>query len=216
VIGIGSGMIAGDKLDETIVYLLEQADQVVLVVPPDAASWEQIDKVCAQIKTAIRPEKTNQFIVGNRTRALQASIPLAGHADFDVPFLPDLPPLAGRTTKTLPHALLDAAAILADRLGRINQIGVYIPTTSDTSRYVTQTLAFLGNLFGETSNQPQGVWDNDQVGLVSDKIYVVKTSVTRSDMDHYLGQVLEFVEKLKLELNQEAMALEVNQKLMLI
>lgn len=223
VIGISSELAETPELDETVIYLLEQADQVVLVAPPDASSWEQINALSARLKLAIRPDKTSQFIVCNRTTEQQAHLPQAGRVDFDIPFLPELPPLPERAAKALPNALIDVTAILTDRMGRTNQIGVYIPTTigvdasADTSSYVNRTLAFLGKLFGgATSNQAQGVWNSDQVGLVSEQVYVVRTYVTKADMDHYLGQVLEFVEQLKQELQQEAMALEVNQKMMLI
>jgi hypothetical protein len=87
----------------------------------------------------------------------------------------------------------------------------------DTSIYVKETMDFLGSIFGgATSNQAQGVWNSDDSGLVNETIHIVRSYVTESDMDKYLPDVLEYVEKLKAELRQEAMAVEVNQKLLLI
>lgn len=40
--------------------------------------------------------------------------------------------------------------------------------------------------------------------------------VTQTDLDRHLASLLDFVEGLKLELKQEAMALEINERLMLI
>lgn len=210
------------KIDETVIYLLEQADQVVLVVPPEHRAWVAFEALLPQIKAAIHPEKTGVLVVGNRPdKKYHRGTPL-GRVDFDIPYMDDLPPLSDCTAHP-PAPLADVCTVLADRLGRTNQIGVYIPTTVDvkqlldTSAYVDETLEFLGRLFGgATSNPAQGVWNSDQVGLVSETIYIVRTYVTKSDIDRHLGDVLEFVERLKNELNQEAMALEVNQKLMLI
>ncbi len=47
-------------------------------------------------------------------------------------------------------------------------------------------------------------------------INVVQTFVTKSDIDRHLGDVLAFVEQLKTDLNQEAMALEINHNIMLV
>jgi hypothetical protein len=44
----------------------------------------------------------------------------------------------------------------------------------------------------------------------------VQTYVTKTALDRHLGEVLEYVEKLKTELGQEAMALEVNRNIMLV
>ena len=115
--------------------------------------------------------------------------------------------------------------MLADRLGRTNQIGIYIPTTTDvdqeidTSGYIQKTITFLGEIFGgamASSSEAHGVWNSEEVGLVSETIHIVRTFVTQAELDRYLGDVLEYIERLKFVLRQEAMALEVNQKLMLI
>ena len=112
---------------------------------------------------------------------------------------------------------------LADRLGRTNQISVFIPTTVDVNQtvdtqiYVDRTLALLGRFFrGATSSQAQGVWKSEEVGLVGETVYIVRSYATKLALKNHLPEVLLFVEQLKEELSQEAMAVEVNQKLMLI
>jgi hypothetical protein len=141
----------------------------------------------------------------------------------DIPFLASLPSSVEQRLDTLPPSLAQVAQALADRLGRTHQIGVYVPTTlgvnqsADTRIWLEKTLAFMGQLFGgATSHQAQGMWGSQTAELVSETIYIVKSYVTQSDLDKHLPTVVEYVESLKHELKQEAMALEVNQKLMLI
>ncbi|HYP21928.1 MAG TPA: hypothetical protein VEY08_17800, partial [Chloroflexia bacterium] len=123
----------------------------------------------------------------------------------------------------LPPALSSVAATLADRVKRTNQVRMYIPTTMDvdrqidTSLYVQRALDLLGDLFGgATSDDAKGVWKSDTEGLVGETVYIVTSYVTQTDLDRHLARIVDFVEGLKHELKQEAMALEVNEKLMLI
>jgi len=212
-------------IGEKSAYLLEQADQVILVTPPDQASWGCVGELSARLKTMLRPDKSSQFTVVNRASQPGEVTPAAGRAEFDIPFLASLPSPAEQRLDNLPGPLAQAAQALANRLGRTCQIGVYVPTTigvnqsADTSASLAlrETLAFMGQLFGgATSNQAQGIWGSESADLVSETIYIVKSYVTQCDLDRHLPAVIEYVESLKQELKQEAMALEVNQKLMLI
>ncbi len=219
VIGLSS------QVDDTITYMLEKANQVVIVTSPDSESWAEATQLVAELKANIHPERTSLLMVVNRKSSDQMALPLAGNADFDIPFLSNLPPLNQLTEDKVPDSLKDTAQHLADRLGRTNQVGIYIPTTTDvdqvvdTSSYIQETKAFLGKIFGgavATSSEAQGVWNSEEIGLVSETIHIVRTYVTQTELDRYLGDVLEYVEGLKGKLKQEAMALEVNQKLLLI
>lgn len=212
------------KADDAFTYLLERASQVVIVTPPNREGWHQVSEFLAFLKSAIHPENTTLFTIVNHGEDEDSdAMPPTLHADFDIPTLDINSPLGQRKYEDLPEPLLHVVLSLADRLGRTNQICVYIPTTVDvdktldTSVYVEKTLAFMGRLFGgATSSQASGVWNSHQAGLVSEVIYLVRSYVKQSDLDKHLGEVLEFVEKMKVDLKQEAMALEVNQKLMLI
>ena len=87
----------------------------------------------------------------------------------------------------------------------------------DTSVYVQKTLDFLAERFGgATSKEAQGVWNSKDSGLVGEKVFIVNTFVSRAAMNMYLDEVVEFIKGIKVDLRQEAMALEVNQKLTLI
>jgi CRP-like cAMP-binding protein len=214
--------LPGDVGDRAA-YMLERADQVVIVASPDPDAWAQVAELIAFLKRYLRPEKSGLFTVVNRTTPEEADMPAAGRANYDLPLLETLPPLPEQRYDTLPTPLAGVTKALADSLGRTSQIGIYIPTTigvthkTDTTAYVERTLAFLGQLFGgATSKRGQGVWNSEEVGLVSEEIIIVQTFVTENDLDRHMAAVIEYVEEIKEELQQEAMAIEVNQKLILV
>jgi CRP-like cAMP-binding protein len=212
-----------EGISDKSAYWIEQADQVILVTPPDQASAKSAGELRARLKGMARPDGANWFTVVNRASpADQASAAVEG-AEYDIPYLPDLPPLADLRPDNLPAALAQTVQALANRLGRTYWIGIYVPTTiavnqqADTHACLDKTLAFMGQLFGgATSHQVQGVWGSQSADLVSETIFIVRSYVTRNDLDCHLPSVIEYVESLKQELKQEAMAIEVNQRLMLI
>ena len=210
------------KIDENTTYMLEKANQVIVVCGPNET--DQINALVSNIRSHIHPERTNILT------AIQADPDDYDQfndnvVDFIIPQIASQFSLRNISQETAPPDIANITHALADRLGRTNQIGVYIPTTTDvdqvmdTTTYIDKTISFLGRLFGgeaATSSKAHGVWNSEEVGLVSEAIYIVRTFVTQAELDRYLGDVLEYVEQLKEELSQEAMAVEVNQKLMLI
>lgn len=214
-----------DKVGESVHYLLERASQVIFVAPPDEKSWARLGRLKTGLKPYLRPERTGLLTIINRTSPAHRQMKAPGQADFDLPYLAGLPPVSvmGQPETPLPAALAGATKAIVDRLGRTHEIAVYIPTTIDvdqsldTTAYVQSTLAFLGKRFGgATSSQAQGVWDSEEAGLVSETVHIVKAFVTQSEIDRYLNELLDYVTKMKTELKQEAMALEVDQKFMLV
>jgi CRP-like cAMP-binding protein len=209
--------------DDNLAYLLEHADQIVVVTSPQPTEAEKLGALLIELKIGIRADNTNLYIISNRAKADESALPVPPYADFDIPFINNIPDMAQITSANMPLPLASVASTLADRLRRTNQVSLYIPTTVDvdqaldTSAYVRQTLDFLGGLFGgATSDDAQGVWKSDDAGLVDETIYIVTSFVTQSDLDQHLSSILDYIDRLKLELKQEAMALEVNRKLMLI
>ena len=214
---------APESVSDKIPYLLDHADQVIIVTLPDPVSRGRARDLRAALKAFISPEQTSLFTVINRANREDATVPAAGQAEDEIPFLESLPPLMEQRRDNLPEPLAQVARSLGNRLGRTNQIGVYIPTTvgvdrsADTKAYLEKTLSFMGQLFGgATSSQAQGMWSSSKAELVGEAIYIVRSYVTQSDLDRHLPEVIEYAESLKQELKQEAIALEVNQKLMLV
>jgi hypothetical protein len=153
----------------------------------------------------------------------EASEPMNTIPDFVVPFLGNLPPILEQRAENLPESLKKILEEMLNRLGMTNQIGIYIPTTvavdqlADTSTHVQKTLAFMGRIFGgATHEQVHGVWNSSEAGLVTENIHLVRSFCSQTTLDGQMGTVIDYVEALKKELQQEAMAIEVNQKLMLI
>jgi CRP-like cAMP-binding protein len=205
------------EIDETVIYMLQRAAQVVVVVAPDRAHWDRLNTLRHRLKAVIRPEKTSLLVVCNRPDPKYRGVEPPQPPDFDIPWLDALPPLDHRRTATLPPALAETATTLASRLGRTNQIGIYLPVKQEPSPHVSQVTAFLSQRFGSAAGYASAaVAGKEPVGMAGDKIYLIQTYVTKTDMDRYLGDVLAFVEKLKTELDQDVMALEVNHNVMLI
>ena len=208
-------------IEEGVAYFLERADQVVVVASPDKDIEPRLNALLARIKRHIHPERAALFTVINRPLSRHKTAPAPDGIDFDLPFLPQSPRIAGM--EPLDASLIEWATALVNRLGRAHQIAVYIPTTInvnqeiDTRPYVERALAFLGERFGgATSREADGVWHSDAIGLVNEKVFIVRSYITQADMTAHLDDVIAFVERLKTELQQEAMAVEVDQRLMFV
>ncbi|RMF50503.1 MAG: cyclic nucleotide-binding domain-containing protein [Chloroflexota bacterium] len=211
--------------EETIGYLAGYADQIVLVGAPTPESLAQLAALNSSIRRQVNVEKVGIFRVLKHTSPDQAAYTESLRADFTLPYYADFAPYAALSPEELPEAIRHFTTTLVNRLGRTNAISLYIPTTIDvntaldTQPYVERTLAFLGQLFGgatTTTMQARGVWNSAEVGLVSENIHIVRSYATQADLDAHLQKILDYVEQLKRELRQEAMAVEINQKLMLI
>ncbi len=207
-----------DEVDEGTAYMLKRANQVVLVAPPDPSAWEHLKRLRVSLKDHLRSEKTSVFTVINRSRAEDRALPAPGPADFDLPFLENLP-----AETTLSKPLVELTKAIMNRLGRTSEIAVYIPTTievnkkTDTSYYVKQTMAFMAEHFGgATSRQAEGVWGSAEAGLVDEQVYIVRSFVMPAEVNVHLDALLQYVADLKQKLRQEAIALEVDRKFMLV
>ena len=75
----------------------------------------------------------------------------------------------------------------------------------------------MGEKFGgATSSQARGVWNSDDSGIVSEVVHLVVSYTTEDDLNRFANEVIEFIKLLKDELQQEAMALEINKKMILV
>ena len=213
-----SGILA-QQLD----VLVSSASQIVMVSSSRQEDWEYAQKVTASLKPYIRTNKTRLFTVVNHIDPEVSDELSEATPDYEIPFLINLPPIAERRVENLPEPLTEVIIEIFKLLGYTNQIGVYIPTTIavdqkvNTSEYVEKTLSFMGKLFGGATYQKvQGVWNSQEAGLVQEDIHLIRSYCSQPVLDKHMGEVVDYVETLKQELQQEAMALEVNQKLMLI
>lgn len=67
-----------------------------------------------------------------------------------------------------------------------------------------------------TSSQARGVWNSEASGLVSEAVHLVVSHTTEDDLNRFANDVIEYTRSLKHEMRQEAMALEINKKLILV
>jgi CRP-like cAMP-binding protein len=209
------------EIDGATAYILERADQVIVVLPPTESAWQKAEKLYDQLSEKLRPEKTSLFFVINHRNLDMTSS--AAHADFEIAHSDSMPSLGRHTPNNLPETFTKAAVVLASRLGRSNQISVYLMPTVDGDNviepdtYVNKTLSVFSTRFGEaSSSQAHAVWESEEAGLVSETVHIVRSYATQVDLDKYLPDVMEHMEWLKQELKQEAIAVEINQKLVLI
>ncbi|MEM6346620.1 MAG: cyclic nucleotide-binding domain-containing protein [Bacteroidota bacterium] len=214
-----------DSIDDATQAFMERADLVVIMGPPTREGIQRIKSLQKKLKAQIRLEETGFVTVVNRSRKEQELLEFPDIADFELPFLADFPAfnLKARDSRELPGPLEEILNNCVERLERTNSIGIFIPTTldvdqeADTTPYMDKTLGFMAERFGgATCKIANGVWHSEKLGLVGEVVYIVHSYITRNDLNLYLDEVVEYIKGLKKELRQEAMALEVNNKLTLI
>ena len=101
-----------------------------------------------------------------------------------------------------------------------HRVAAYIPATIDVNTeidntpYVDHMAAIMSECFGGATSSPaNGYWMSNSVGLVKEKTTIVFAYA--ADLDK-LDAVIDYLIQLKSELNQEAMALEVDGKMYFI
>jgi hypothetical protein len=99
------------------------------------------------------------------------------------------------------------------------QLGIYLPKVVNPGGRdpVSETLVFFGWLFGgATCCAARGVWASRDGGLVEDELWIIRSFTTEAGLKKHLRAVVRYAEALKIELRQEAIALEVRDLLRLI
>lgn len=109
------------------------------------------------------------------------------------------------------------------RLSLTQTVAIFIPSTVDVDQAVDNeaqvqaALAFLGHLFGgATSSDGEGVWRSEESGLVVERVTIVRSFVSDKALKKHLDEVIHFAVRLKEEMKQEAVAIDVNNELVLV
>ncbi len=211
--------------NENVGQILENVDQVIVVGSGDQDHWDAISNLHKSIKSQIENNNTKIFtiLINN---SLQEDFNILPQPDFNVIFsneTTDYQLWSGDNAHLASASFDEAVETFVDRLQRNNHIGIFIPTTFDvntyfdTTPYIDRTLAFLGERFGgATSEEVKGIWNSEEIGLVGETLFKVHTYATSRDLKEYLDEVVEYIREIKEDLKQEAMAVEINQKLTLI
>lgn len=102
-------------------------------------------------------------------------------------------------------------------------VKVYVPSTTDvdvvtdTQEWVDHFLKLLSEEFGGATSTPAlGAWISDTGALVKEDVTIVFAYCTQDDLQKNIGAVIEGAELMKSDLHQEAIAVEINNKLYLL
>lgn len=100
---------------------------------------------------------------------------------------------------------------------------IYIPGTIninrdiDNAKHVNAVATMFADMFGgATSQDVTGYWVSSDHGIVTEKITQVYSFSKTEDINKHLPKILAYCERLKVELQQEAISLELNGKLYFI
>lgn len=104
-----------------------------------------------------------------------------------------------------------------------SRMTIYIPSTVninqeiDNIKHVEEAAAMLAGFFGgATSTDAAGYWLSNSAGLVREKSTMIFAYCSEADLEKHIDHVVEYCEKLKVELKQDAIALELNGKMYFI
>lgn len=211
--------------DEDLSQIIENVDQIIVVGSSHKSHWKAISNLHKTIKSEVKGNNTKIFTILINNDSNQ-SFNIFPPPDFKVVFSDETTNYqlwSEENSDLASKSFNEAVETFVDRLQRNNHIGIFIPTTFevnkyfDTTPFIDRTLSFLGSRFGgATSEEAKGIWNSEDIGLVGEKLFKVHAYATSDDLKKYLDEVVDYVREIKTELKQEAMAIEINQKLTLI
>lgn len=104
-----------------------------------------------------------------------------------------------------------------------HKVAIYVPSTqgvnteANNQKYIESTAQLLSNCFGgATSTEAVGYWVSDNEGLVKEHPVIVYAYAQEQDFIESIDLIIDYCYKMKQELEQEAISLEIDNKLYLI
>ncbi|WP_062063818.1 cache domain-containing protein [Cellvibrio sp. OA-2007] len=206
-------------IDTYLEPLFRYAKAIVVMVPNGDKAGQRTSTLVKSIQRHVRQDQTTLYTILNRTRE---NISLDMKVNFEIPYIAELAPFS-KAVFNLPELAAKVVNEIVERIERVHQVCIFIPTTInidqpfDSALYVDKTMVFLGEKFGgATSSEARGVWNSDGSGMVNEAVHLVISYTTEDDLNRFANEVIEFIKLLKEELQQEAMALEINKKMILV
>ena len=109
------------------------------------------------------------------------------------------------------------------RLSLNHALAIFVPSTLDVdeavdnAEQVQSALSFFGDTFGgATSSDAEGVWRSEDSSLVTEQVTIVRTFVSKHALDQHLDEVISFASDLKRDMRQEAVAISVDNQMLLV
>lgn len=105
------------------------------------------------------------------------------------------------------------------------RVAVYVPGTSGPAakdpklaeRMTNDVAAALSELFGGATIQPaSGAWMSDVYGLIREEVNIVYAYAIPEALNNRAPEILEIVERVKREMQQEAVSVEIGGALYLV
>ena len=101
-----------------------------------------------------------------------------------------------------------------------HNVKIFIPSTINVNEtinnadYVDKTLSTFSDLFGgATSYKAMGAWSSIDSGLVKEKVIIVEAFCSEVQLESHIDTVIIYAEKIKADMAQEAIALQIDNKM---
>lgn len=102
------------------------------------------------------------------------------------------------------------------------KVTIYVPSTTDVNKkidnkiYVEECATIMHECFGGATSTPAvGFWVGKD-GIVREDTTLVFSYCNQSDLEKSIDRVVDYCEKLKIDLRQESVALEINGEMYLL
>lgn len=103
------------------------------------------------------------------------------------------------------------------------RVALYVPSTTDTDKPTDNAAqvervarSFCAMFGGATAQQSAGYWLSESAGLVREAVTIVYAACTAEQLREHLPDVLTLAQKIKAEMQQEAVSVEINGALYII
>lgn len=112
---------------------------------------------------------------------------------------------------------------ILDLISKNRKIGIYIPTLSKHGeslpyhQSIDDSMQFMGKLFGgATCVEARGIWKTQDELLVDEKVFQVLSYTSSKALTDHVNGVISYAKNLKDNLEQDAIAVEIDGKLSII
>ena len=99
-----------------------------------------------------------------------------------------------------------------------SRVAIYVPSTTptDNRQQVEEVAAKLSAMFGgATATEARGYWVSQSAGLVGEAVTIVYSNAAAEDIERHGAEIVAICHKIKREMKQEAVSLEINGELFL-